>query len=101
MWCRLQIAGSWKLSKLDAPMHPCYSWQMGALSSIAVCLVSVQDVERGFAAWRASPGSLVGYHSRLLEGHPLQYRHVTLTSVVPQELGLTVSCTEGSFHAWD
>ena len=37
--------------------------------------MSCQAVERGWAAWRSAPqATLVGYHSRFLEGRPPVYR---------------------------
>lgn len=38
-------------------------------------LMTCDDVERGFRAWREHPNRLVGYYPRLVEGNPLQYRN--------------------------
>ncbi|KAK9804142.1 hypothetical protein WJX73_004457 [Symbiochloris irregularis] len=36
--------------------------------------MTCRDLQKGFAAFQASPAQLVGYHPRLVEGQPLLYR---------------------------
>uniref|UniRef100_A0A7I4DU57 Glycosyl transferase 64 domain-containing protein n=1 Tax=Physcomitrium patens TaxID=3218 RepID=A0A7I4DU57_PHYPA len=38
-------------------------------------MMTCDDIERGFRAWRENPDRMVGYCPRLIEGNPLQYRN--------------------------
>ncbi|KAG0573241.1 hypothetical protein KC19_VG161200 [Ceratodon purpureus] len=38
-------------------------------------MMTCDDVERGFRAWRENPDRLVGYYPRLIDGAPLKYRN--------------------------
>ncbi|BFI25327.1 protein MpGT64.1 [Marchantia polymorpha subsp. ruderalis] len=38
-------------------------------------MMTCDDVERGFKAWRERPERLVGFYPRLVEGRPLEYRN--------------------------
>jgi hypothetical protein len=38
-------------------------------------MMTCDDVERGFKAWRENPSRMVGYYPRLIDGAPLKYRN--------------------------
>lgn len=38
-------------------------------------MMTCDDVERGFKAWRDNPARMVGYYPRLIDGAPLTYRN--------------------------
>lgn len=38
-------------------------------------MMTCDDVERGFKAWRENPDRLVGFYPRLIDGNPLKYRN--------------------------
>ena len=38
-------------------------------------MMTCDDVERGFKAWRQNPTRIVGYYPRLVDGTPLKYRN--------------------------
>lgn len=45
--------------------------------------MTCRDLQKGFAAFSASPAQLVGYHPRLVEGDPLLYRYLALSWSLP------------------
>ncbi|KAJ7268242.1 hypothetical protein O6H91_Y399300 [Diphasiastrum complanatum] len=38
-------------------------------------MVTCDDVERGFKAWRENPERIVGFYPRLIDGNPIEYRN--------------------------
>ena len=72
----------------------------GVLSLDDDIFMSCADVERGWAAWRAAPaGTLVGYHSRLVQGAPPIYRCSTSQAGQPARRHLPQAvCKSTSLH---
>lgn len=44
--------------------------------------MTCRDLQKGFAAFKASPAQLVGYHPRLVEGQPPLYRWLWLSLAI-------------------
>lgn len=47
---------------------------MRTLPAVGYNLSFTTSAEHGFAQWRLNPSALVGFHPRLAEGSPIQYK---------------------------